>query len=847
MKKRLIFVLTLMVIISMTVIACQPSATAAEAPVAEAPAEEAEPTEIKSAWLDKVVFSTIADAEPAVAQLQAGAIDMYSATIDKAEVFKTVSADSNLGYANVFGSSNQMLLNTVDCTDKGMINIFNNPKIREAMNWAIDRDYIVKEIFGGLAKAKFNPFTTAFPDYARYADLFSAIETKYAYDFDKAQEVIEAEMPGMGATKDADGKWQYNGKPVTVIILIRTEDLRKEIGNYFSNQLEALGFTVDRQEKVRAEAGPIWQGDPNLCTFHAYTAGWISPQIYRDEGLNFLQYNTGELQQLPVMNAYEPSEALQVIDRKLYTNDFATMDERRELFAEGLDLSMQESWWGVWINDSISFEAFVNNFEGSSDLAGGFAGAQMFPYTVAFADKEGGEAKIANSGMFVQPWNPIGGSNWIDDTIMRNFTVDYGVIYNPFTGLMMPKLVEKAEIEAQEGLPIAEPQSDWVTLKFSPEIAVPNDAWVDWDATTQKFITAAEKAAADPDWEQTAKTKTTVFYTPELWETKWHDGSPFSIADIVFNMIMYMDPGKPESKIYDESLAAAIDTFLSHFKGVKIVSTDPLTIVTYDDLFQLDAENNTFNRDWYPNLYVTAFAGGMGAWHNMTLGVQAEADGKMAFSETKSTEKEIDYTNQIAGPTLDVQMNYVDTNIAEKYIPYAATMSEYVTSDEAVERYNNLKAFFDVHKHIVLGTGPYMIDEVFPVETTVTVVPFKDYAFPPGQFAGFTEPKVMTMSVEGPTAVVAGEEAAFDVSITFKDEPYAAGDIDKVSYTVFNANGEALPSAEAEFVGDGLYKVVLSKGVTSGLEAGTAKLTVAAASKVVSLPAFETVEFVVTK
>jgi peptide/nickel transport system substrate-binding protein len=738
-----------------------------------------------------------------------------------------------------------MLLNTVDCTSKGILNPFNNAKIREAMNWAMDRDYVVQEIFGGLAKPKFNPFTTAFPDYARYADLFSAIETKYAFDLEKAQAVVDAEMPGLGATKGADGKWQYKGKPVTVIVLIRTEDLRKEIGNYFSNQLEALGFTVNRQEKVRAEASPIWQGDPNLCTFMAYTAGWISPQIYRDEGLNFIQYNTGELQQLPVMNAYEPSEALQEVNTKLYTNDFATMDERRELFDKGLTLSMEESWWGVWVNDPIMFEAFTNKFEGASDLAGGFAGGQLFPFTARFKGEEGGEAKIASSGMFVQPWNPIGGSNWIDDTIIRNFTVDYGVIYNPFTGLLMPKLVEKADLVAQEGLPIAAPQSDWITLKFEPEIKVPDDAWVDWDATTQKFITAAEKVAADPEWTQTAKTKTTVKYTPDLSKTSWSDGSPFTVADIVFNMIMYFDPGKTESKIYDESLAASIDTFLTHFKGVRIVSTNPLTIETYDDLFALDAENNV--RDWYPNLYVTAFPGGMGAWHNMAPAVQAEADGKMAFSETKSTEKEIDYTNQISGPTLDVQMAYVDTDLTEKYVPYAATMGEYVTPEEAEARYTNLKAFYAAHKHIVLGTGPYYIDEVFPVETTVTVARNENYPFRADQFSGFSEPKMMTMSVDGPTAVVAGEEALFDITINFKDKPYAASDMDKVSYTLFNTSGEASASGTAELVTDGQYKVVLSKDVTAKLDSGTAKLTVAAASKAVSLPAFETVEFVVTK
>ncbi len=840
-----------------------PAQPTAEAPKpTEAPAKPTEPPAPPTAapttapvvqksnrlggWLDKVVFSAIPDAEPAVAQIQAATIDMYSATIDKANVFATVKGDPNLNYANTYGSSNQMLFNTVECTDKSILNPFTNMKIREAMNWAIDRNYVVQEIFGGLAKPKYNPFTTAFPDYARYADLFSAIETKYAYNLDKAKAVVDAEMPTMGAAKGADGVWQFKGKPVTIIGLIRTEDKRKEIGEYFSNQVEKLGFKVDRQEKVRKEAAPIWQGDPQPCKFGFYTAGWISPYIYRDEGLNFIQYDTGKLQNLPLFNAYQPSKELVDVADKLYTNSFSIMDDRRKLFETALNLSMTESWWGAWVNDSISFNAYSKKIEGASDLAGGFSGAQLFPFTARLTGEEGGTMKIANSAILVDAWNPIGGSNWIDDTIVRNFTTDYGVIYNPYTGLFMPKLVQKADLVATEGLPIAQPQSNWITLKFEKEIPVPDDAWADWDAKAQKFITVAEKAKADPKWTKTAKTKGTVVYTPDLWKTTWHDGSNLSPADFVFSLIMTFDPGKKDSKIYDESLASGVETFLTHFKGVKIVSTDPLTIETYDDQFQLDAENNV--RDWYPNIYnPSAFAGGMLAWHNLTPAVQAEADGKMAFSKDKSTAKKIDYTSQVSGPTLDVQMGYVDKDITDKYIPYAATMGDYVKPEDAVTRYNNLKAFYQAHKHIVLGTGPYLVDQVFPVEQSITAARYDKYLFPADQFSGFGEPKLMTLAIDGPTTLAAGADGSFDVTINFKDQPYPAQDIDKVSYTLFNSNGDIVATGAAESVADGQYKVTLSKDVTANLDAGTAKLTVAAASMLVSLPVFETAQFVVTK
>ena len=283
---------------------------------------------------------------------------MYPVTGDDAQVFANVKADPTLQYVTTVGGFNQLMFNTVLCTDTTILNPFSNQKIREAMNWAVDHEFIVNEIFAGLATARYTLLTTAFPDYARYAAIVGKMIAKYGYNLAKATEVIDAEMVAMGASKGADGKWQFGGKPVVVIALIRPEDKRKEVGDYFATQLETLGFTVDRQYKVRKEAGPIWQGDPYPCTWTYYTAGWISTAISRDEGNMFAQYNTGRIQGIPLFYEYKPSAEYDVILTKLQTNDFKDMAERDALFAQALEFSMTESWQGLMINDNIAFEPY---------------------------------------------------------------------------------------------------------------------------------------------------------------------------------------------------------------------------------------------------------------------------------------------------------------------------------------------------------------------------------------------------------------------------------------------------------------------------------------------------------
>ena len=106
------------------------------------------------------------------------------------------------------------------------------------------------------------PVHTISADYARYQATIEALEVAYAYDPAGAEADIAAEMLALGAVLEG-GKWHYDGEPVTLIALIRLEDERRQIGDYVADQLEAIGFAVERQYKISAEASPCWlRGDP---------------------------------------------------------------------------------------------------------------------------------------------------------------------------------------------------------------------------------------------------------------------------------------------------------------------------------------------------------------------------------------------------------------------------------------------------------------------------------------------------------------------------------------------------------------------------------------------------------
>ncbi|HEU0294727.1 MAG TPA: ABC transporter substrate-binding protein, partial [Anaerolineales bacterium] len=401
LRTRLMAILGLLVVASMILSACggataqpteppQQQATeppqATEAPPTEVPTPTTVPVTRTGPWVDELVFSEQPDNALCIAQLQANEIDSCADGNTNPDDFKTVQADSNLNYATSYGLNFELLFNPVPTFADGRLNPFGSAKLRESINMLIDRDFIIQEIFGGLGAAKYSTMVGVFPDYARYIDVNRALEAKYAFNPDKANEVITAEMEAMGATKNADGKWEFNGEPVTLIFIIRTEDERTPIGDYVSNQLESVGFTVDRQYKARSEASPIWaRSEPTEGQWNLYTGGWINTAISRDDGTNFGFYDTdfggccGPTSNL--MNAETLGQDYYDVAQKLWNNEFSNMDERGALFKTALDASAQLAYH-VWIIDTQAFFPQRGEIVVAADLAGGVSGSVLYPYTI---------------------------------------------------------------------------------------------------------------------------------------------------------------------------------------------------------------------------------------------------------------------------------------------------------------------------------------------------------------------------------------------------------------------------------------------------------------------------------
>lgn len=414
MKKFLVFI-SLVVLASMILASCTPKATVVptEAPVVktEAPVVTEVPTVPASTrrggWADEIVASVVSS-DQAVTQISADALDLYASGLSSADLPSI--KDAGLAYTDQNGLYYDILYNPAVCADATVLNPFSSRRIREATNYLFDRAYINQEVYNGGALEKFFSITTQFPDYADLADVAAKLEAKYAYNLDLAKQIITEEMTKFGATMNADGKWEFSGKPVTLIGLIRpdSDGTRKPIGDYVANQFEAAGFTVDRQYKKSSEASPLWRkADMNTCVFNWYTAAWSSTILQRDQKTTWQEmFLPDSVQGEKFLMANVPDPEFQKLGDDLANGIYKDLTERHNMMARAMELSMEDSIQ-VWLIDGKNYCPHKTDLIVTADLAAGVEGAQIWPMNIRWDGREGGTIRYATNDLFTEPWEAM--------------------------------------------------------------------------------------------------------------------------------------------------------------------------------------------------------------------------------------------------------------------------------------------------------------------------------------------------------------------------------------------------------------------------------------------------------
>lgn len=820
-------------------------------------------------WVGSIVIRREPDIAVSVEKLIAGEYDVLFDEIGTATLFERIKK-AGLPYTVSYGLYYEITLNYMckrnettgeviepvfpnpsklphpDVQGKILFNPFCNPRIRYAMHFLIDRTFIAERIGEGLLVPRYTAITPAFPDYGRLADVIIPLEEQLKYDIVKARSIIAEEMTKMGAEL-IGGKWYYKGQPVVLIFLIRVEDVRKQIGDYVASQLERLGFTVLRYYGRSAELSPYWiRADPADGTFHLYTGGWITTAVDRDQGSNFGYFYTKLGRPEPLWQKIINTPEFYEVAEKLYYNKYSSVEERKELMAKALELSLTVENQRIFIANRIAVWARRPNVEISSDLAGGYSGSWLWPWTARFTDLpldrlKTSTLRIAYRDLLIEPWNPIGGSNWIYDQTIIRATGETALYPDPYSGLYWPHRITKAEVYVNEGLPVGK-TLDWVTLYKVPEadLKVPEDAWLLYDYRNERLVTVGE-VKANPgvvkelfgiegyEPPTTALAKVVIYYDPKIFHGyTWHDGSQFDIADILYSFIITFDRASIGSKLYDDAAVPSFKAWFPTFKGIKILSTDPLVMEVYTDVWYLDAEWIVNDAYWWPY-----YSQGPGAWHVVELAAEAERRGLLAFTESKAKATGVDRTDLLSPRTFENLLPILDEFITNKYVPYSKVLGNYVSPDVALKRWQNLKAFYVSYGHLWVGNGPFVLKQAS--KDMIVLEAYRQHIDPANKYAFLAKPPVPVVTIHLPPTIYQGRDLEVTVEVT--DEAgnvYPEEYIESISYII--AHGGGFVSGKAEPIGGGLWKIYIPAEEVSKMMVGKVEFTAIAVSKIVGMP-----------
>jgi peptide/nickel transport system substrate-binding protein len=731
-------------------------------------------TEKKGAYADEVTFIHYLDENVALQDLKDGKIDTYFSNIPL-EVVSDTKNDPNLNVYETTGGTEGLLLNPAPAksTDSGGFNPFSIRQVRFAMNYLLDRDFIVNEILKGYGSSMYDPFGIYSPEYLNIIDTVQSFG--FRHNSELAQKLISDALTQAGATKDVssggNGKWTYKGKPITIKILIRGDiSTRKSIGELVASNLESLGFNVVRDYGDLNKANSIIYGsDPQDLKWNVYEEQFASS--------GFAKYEPGLVGQMYApWNANMPgtqnpsfwnykNATLDKITQKIIFGNYTSKNERNDLLRSAVRNGIQESV-RVFIAKDINPYVATKNFKGLINDFGAGITSRFSLINARFEDNRTNNIKVGMKQIYVGAWNGPAGFKDAYGIQISSTISDPGVFADPYTG---------------ETIPVRTPWIDIQTKGPLGKMAVSPDAII-WDPVNQNWKKVGENNNKNNN---NATTTSISKVTYDLKYSKWHNGIMMDKNDLLYSAYFGHEWGTntgQSDKTVDSEVTSQAAQSIKYDKGLRFLSNSK--VESYIDFWHFDNKEIAGNAD--------IWAGS--PWEIGAASERLVTSGKFAFSKTDSTSKGVDWLSLIIPSHANAIKEELQKMKAEGYVPIA--LRDTVNVDEAKKRYDATINWITRHNNAIIGNGPFYLDNYNPAGGTITIKAYRDNSYPFG--AGYwnnkyQRPKLATIENVNdiPRFIRIGQPVNIGIQVNVDGRP---SDNAILNYYISNSSGSVVLS-----------------------------------------------------
>ena len=730
--------------------------------------------------LDSLIFSSF-NVDQAPLQIQNGEMDLYlfGLKIDAARQLAE-SAPEAIELIEAPASTLSLILNPAPAPE-GDLNPFSIREIRQAMQYLVDREFIASDIFQGRALPMFSPIGPL--DYDQLT-VFQTIRTRnYHPDVESVRRVVTEQMQGAGAELGPDGRWAFNGRPVTLKVISRVEDERRPIGDLVRVALENVGFTV---QPILQQFGPatlaVYASDPLTFQWHVYTEGWgrSSSSRYDDASLNsFAAPWLGNMPGWQETGFWQyQQEDLDALGQRLFRGEFSSKEERDELFNQMLGIALDESVrvWLVTALQSFPVRQEVENL--TVDIVGG----PKSIFSLRGASIQGGsQMRVGHLWVWTErtTWNPIGGYGDVYSSDIYRNMVDPPLVNHPFTGLPMPF---RASYEVENNGP-------------DEALPVPEDAVV-WDPAGDVWSPVGSGV--------TATSKVTFDYS-NYFVSQFHHGQPITIADIIYPLAQTFEFAYDDQKIQIETaIGITSRPYLETFKGFRLLEDDRLEV--YVDYWYFEPE------------YIASYASLTSPstpWELLAAMDDIVFTSRTgAYTDTAAARFNVPWLSLTTDQDARLVQRTLRQLLGEQRVPegvFEIGERSLVSPEEAAARYQADLDWFEQTGLLVISNGPFSLRRYDPPAQFAELAAFRppDYPFSPEDFR-LGAPPSLTITAQAPASIPLAEP--IDVPVTVEGPGTLA-----LQYVLIDpATGAVAAAGEAEG-SDGQFTVSIGSDVTATL------------------------------
>ncbi|MEM3872637.1 MAG: ABC transporter substrate-binding protein [Nitrososphaeria archaeon] len=698
--------------------------------------------------------------------------------------------------------------------DGDKLNPLSIKEVRFALNYILNRDYVVNEIYKGFASPMITFLSSYDPDFVTIYDIVAKYE--FGYNPELANSLVTAALTKAGASK-VGGKWTYKGQPISFNFIIRIEDERREIGDAFASELEKLGFTVNRQYMPFAQAIDIVYGtDPKEHQWDLYTEGWgkSAPDKYEFGTINqmgapWFGYMPGWTE--PTFWNYQNS-TIDNLGQKIYNGQFKSKSERDQLYRKTTEMIIQESI-RIWAATRLDIHPAKSEVKGlTNDLGTGLRS----PLTTREAYITG-KSTLTIGNLWVHTatsvWNPFGGHQDVYSVDIWRAVSDPFIWNHPFSGLPQP-------FRAQYTVKTAGPDG---------KLDVPSDAFM-WDATSQSWKTVGSGVKA---------TSMVTLDFSKYIGGKWHDGTTITWADLLWGIYAWYDLAyNPTKASLEGALASQIKAIIEPVKGYRINGNN---LEVYLDYWHFDPNYiASFAIPFYsfPSLHYPWVVGA--AMDDVVFNKKAAS-----YSQATSRARNVPWLSMVLKDHASMVADSLTSLKSSGFFPsnvFTVGGKSYATSGEVAARIDSALNWFNTYGHLVISDGPFYLYKYDPAAQYAEIRAFRDptYPFSPGKWYYGKPETPQIKSVNVPT-VLQGQAAKVEVEL---QGPTPLGVIYLIKDT---RTGAIMGSGSGTAVSPTRFSIELSPDFTSKLSVGVYELTIAGFSEQVAFVTSEKRYFDVMK